>query len=138
MIFKSLLFNFLIHKTINPELENTKMKLKTLVFCGLIGLTLIGCGKPLPNEKMDYAGTWASADSRVNIVITPEGRVEYSNQQPGKTSSVSAPLTEFEGENFKAGLGPFTTEFKVTQAPKQDSQGNWFMVVDGYTLAKHQ
>ena len=74
----------------------------------------------------------------MNITITPEGRVEYSNEQPGKSSSVSAPIKSFDGDNFDAGIGPLSTEFKVTQPPKQDAQGNWFMIIDGHTLAKVQ
>lgn len=114
------------------------MKLKNLALSGLLAISLVGCAKPLPAEKVAYAGTWTSADSRVNITITPEGRVEYSNKQPGKSSSVSAPIKSFNGDNFDAGIGPLTTAFKVNQPPKQDQQGNWFMIIDGHTLAKVQ
>lgn len=112
------------------------MKLRNLAIAGLLSLSLIGCAKPLPAEKIAYAGTWTSADSRVTITISPEGRVEYSNEQPGKSSSVSAPIKSFDGDSFDAGIGPLSTEFKVTQPPKQDDQGNWFMIIDGHTLAK--
>ena len=114
------------------------LKLRNLALGAVLAIALVGCAKPLPAEKIAYAGTWTSADSRVNITITPEGRVEYSNEQPGKSSSVSAPIKSFDGDNFDAGIGPLSTEFKVTQPPKQDAQGNWFMIIDGHTLAKVQ
>ena len=114
------------------------MKLRNLALGAVLAIALVACAKPLPAEKIAYAGTWTSADSRVNITITPEGRVEYSNEQPGKSSSVSAPFKSFDGDNFDAGIGPLSTEFKVTQPPKQDAQGNWFMIIDGHTLAKVQ
>lgn len=114
------------------------MNIKSLFACLILSLALVACSKPLPTDKSNYAGTWVSADSRVSIIITPEGRIEYSNQQPGKSTSVSSPIKSFNEQGFEAGVGPLTTEFKVTQAPTQDSQGNWFMVVDGYTLAKSE
>lgn len=114
------------------------MKFRNLALSGLLAITLIGCAKPLPADKISYAGTWNSVDNRVHLTITPEGRVEYNNVQPGKSSSVSAPIKSFNGDNFDAGIGPLSTEFKVNQPPKQDEQGNWFMIVDGHTLAKVQ
>ncbi len=104
----------------------------------VFSFSLLGCSQPLPVDKSEYAGTWISADSRVNMSITPEGRIEYNNEQSGKSTSVSAPIKSFHENGFDAGVGPFTTVFKVTQVPTQDSQGNWFMTVDGYTLAKTQ
>lgn len=112
------------------------MNYKAIFLCLLISTLLIACSKPLDSNKINYAGSWMSADSRVSLTITPEGRIEYSNQQPGKSSSLSAPIQSFNGDNFEAGVGPFSTEFKVTQVPTQDAQGNWYMIVDGYTLAK--
>lgn len=112
------------------------MKIRQWVLCSLLSIVLFGCSKPLPADKAHYAGQWISADSRVHMTITPEGRIEYSNEQPGKSSSVSAPIKSFEDDHFNAGIGPLSTEFKVNQPPQQDAQGNWFMIVDGYTLAK--
>lgn len=114
------------------------MYIKSWALCLVLSLALWGCAQPLPADKNQYAGTWISADSRVNLIITPEGRIEYSNQQPGKSTSVSSPIKSFSEQGFDAGIGPLTTTFKVTQAPTQDSQGNWFMIIDGYTLAKIQ
>ena len=99
-------------------------------------LFLIACAKPLPADKTHFAGQWQNDDGQVNLIITNEGRVEYSNQRPGKSTSVSAPITKFEGNNFKVGLGPLSTEFKVNQPPNQDAQGYWHMTVDGYELSK--
>lgn len=112
------------------------MKLKTLILSLFLSLALIACSKPLPTDKSDYAGHWLSVDSRVSLEITPEGRVEYSNAQPGKSTSLSSPIKAFNENGFDAGVGPFTTEFKVNQPPSQNAQGQWFMTVDGYSLAK--
>lgn len=101
-------------------------------------IMLVGCSKPLPTDKSSYAGHWLSADSRVSLEITPAGRVEYSNEQPGKSTSLSSPIKAFNENGFEAGFGPFGTEFKVSQPPSQDAQGHWFMIVDGYTLSKQE
>ncbi len=112
------------------------MKIKSILSTLCLSIFLSGCAKPLPADKSNFAGTWQSTDGRVNISITPEGRIEYSHEQPGKSTSLSLPIKDFQGDNFNAGVGPFTTEFKVTQPPVQDDQGNWSMVVDGYTIQK--
>lgn len=112
------------------------MKVFSLALCLILSLFLVACTQPLDDDKTHYVGSWMSADSSVTIVISPEGRIEYNNKQPRKSASLSAPIQSFQGDSFKAGIGPFSTEFKVTQAPTQDAQGNWFMVIDGYTLAK--
>lgn len=114
------------------------MYIKSWALCLILSFSLLGCSEPLPADKSQYAGTWISADSRINLVITPEGLIEYSNQQPGKSTSVSSPIKSFNEHGFEAGVGPLTTTFKVAQVPTQDSQGNWFMIVDGFTLAKTQ
>ncbi|AXQ23191.1 hypothetical protein BEN71_14400 [Acinetobacter wuhouensis] len=112
--------------------------LKKLIGLSLLSILLVACGKPLPTDKHSYSGTWQSEDGRVNLIITPEGRVEYSNKQPNSSSSVSAPITEFKGNNFSAGIGPLATEFKVEQAPLQTAEGTWTMTVDGHVLNKVQ
>ena len=74
----------------------------------------------------------------VNLIITPDGRVEYSNKQPNSSRSISAPINEFNGDSFSAGIEPLSTEFKVSQSPIQTSAGTWTMTVDGRELNKIQ
>lgn len=112
--------------------------LRNVIALTLLSTLLIACGKPLPTDKLNYSGTWLSDDGRINLTITPEGRVEYNNKQPNSSSSVSAPITEFKGNNFSAGIGPIATEFKVEQAPYQTADGTWTMTVDGRALNKIQ
>ena len=110
-------------------------KIKILIGVCLAFL-LTACSKPLPADKANFVGEWKNDNSHVNLSITPEGRVEYSNKQLGKSTSISAPIQEFEGYNFSVGLGPLSTKFKVSQPPTQDAQGNWHMTVEGYELSK--
>ena len=114
------------------------MNHKGLSLCLCLSTCLMACSKPLDADKIHYAGSWLSADSSVSLVISPEGHLEYHNQQQGKSTSLSAPIKSFETDRFKAGVRPFSTEFKVNQVPTQDAQGNWFMVVNGYILAKRR
>lgn len=115
--------------------EGIKM-LKKFIGLTLLSILLIACGKPLPTDKQNYLGTWQSDDGRVNLSINAEGRVEYENKQANSSSSVSAPITEFKGNNFSAGIGPLATEFKVSNPPQQTADGTWTMTVDGYVLNK--
>ena len=43
-------------------------------------------------------------------VITADGRCEYERRrQGGASTSISAPIQRFEGDNFVVGVGPFST-----------------------------
>ena len=103
--------------------------LKKLIGLGVISTLLVACSKPLPTDKQNYSGTWQSEDGSVNLMITPEGRVEYSNKQPNSSSSVSAPISKFEGNNFSAGIGPLSTEFKSFSSTATNCQ--WDVEHDG-------
>ncbi|WP_228133271.1 hypothetical protein [Acinetobacter sp. Ver3] len=114
------------------------MKMKKFLGIAILSLWLVACSKPLPEDKLDYVGHWISADSRVQLNITANGRIEYSNNQLSKKTAVSAPIKQFSDTGFETGLGPINTKFIVTRQPYKDAQGNWYMIVDGHTLAKLQ
>jgi len=92
-----------------------------------------GCSKPLPPDKMDYAGEWHGKG--MWLLITEEGSVAYKRRQGNSTTSVSAPIQRFEGASFYVGVGPLSTKFEVSKPPYKD--GNvWKMVVDGVELVR--
>jgi len=100
----------------------------------LIGLLLLaGCTRPVPPEKAAYIGQWQNES--VFLLITAEGRVEYRKVRGSTTTSLKAPIKEFVGDNFEAGLGPLSTTFVVSKPPHQE-RGVWLMVVDGEVLMK--
>lgn len=112
------------------------MKIKSYIGLCLIIAMLSACSSPLPSDKLNYAGKWISADSRVRLTISENGRVEYNNDQMHMKTAVSAPIKDFSKSGFATGLGPISTNFDVKTPPYQDNQGNWFMNVNGFTLAK--
>ncbi|WP_233998408.1 hypothetical protein [Pseudoalteromonas sp. T1lg48] len=71
----------------------------------------------------------------MRLLILADGTVDYKRLKNGGTTSINAPLQEFEGDDFVVGLGFFNTRFEVTQAPHQVN-GQWQMVVDGVLLTK--
>jgi len=100
----------------------------------LIGLLLTaGCTKPVPPDKASYIGQWQNES--VSLLITPEGRVEYRKVRGNTKTSLKAPIKEFVGDNFEAGLGPLATTFVVSKPPYQE-RGAWRMVVDGDVLTR--
>lgn len=107
---------------------------KKISFTILMSLLLTACSKPIPQDKLDFVGTWQSEDLNTTLVITEDGRLDYKNQEPNKSTSLDAPISEFNGTNFSAGVGPFTTEFIVSQAPTQNNDGSWSMIVDNKLL----
>ena len=107
------------------------MKAAILMFAA--ALLLAGCAEPIPPDKLAYAGEWR-ADS-VQLLITPEGRVEYLRQDGGSKVSVKAPIQRFEGDDFVVGVGPFNTKFVVSKPPHL-VEGQYRMVVDGVELTR--
>ena len=110
--------------------------MRKLAAAMLVAITalLAGCGEPIPFEKKDYAGDWRARDMR--LLITPDGRCEYKRRRDGGGStSISAPIQRFEGDNFVVGVGLFTTTFVVTQPPRLE-KGQWKMTVDGVELLR--
>jgi hypothetical protein len=96
-------------------------------------LALAACSKPIPPERSAYVGDWRAPQMR--LLITQGGRVEYERHEGSTSTKVSAPLQEFEGDNFTAGVGPMSTTFVVTAPPHRDGDKT-VMTVDGVQLEK--
>jgi hypothetical protein len=99
----------------------------------LLAVALSGCAKPLPAERLAYAGEWAG--EVMTLIIDADGRVEYHRNEGNRKSSVKAPLKEFQGDNFVVGVGFMSTTFIVSAAP-HEAGGEWKMTVDGVELTK--
>jgi len=100
-----------------------------VLFCAL----LFGCGQPVPTDKSTYIGNWRAEN--MTLSITADGQVKYKRVQDRGTTSIEAPLQGFDGDDFKVGVGLFTTTFKVSAPPQQGATG-WTMTVDGVELRK--
>ena len=100
----------------------------------LAALLLAGCSEPIPLDRMAYAGDWRGPDMR--LLITPDGRCEYSRRKEGgATSSIKAPIVRFDGDDFVVGVGVLTTTFVVSKPPRL-VEGQWRMTVDGVELIR--
>lgn len=98
-------------------------------------LLLAACAKPLPVDKAAYAGQWQDdqQDVDVRLWITKEGSLKYTWSKPGLNKNLEAPIQEFQGNNFVAGIGPLKTTFTVSEPPHRVGD-HWTMVVDGVRL----
>lgn len=97
-------------------------------------LLLSACkGQPLPADKADYAGHWRGGT--VNLVIYPEGRVEYVRQEGKSKVEISGPLQGFIDDDFVVGVMVVKTTFDV-QEPPHEVDGIWVMNVDGVELTR--
>ena len=99
----------------------------------LLSISLFGCGKQVPAERMSYVGEWQ--EKTMYLLITQDGSVRYKRLKGGVTRSIEMPLKGFDGHDFEAGIGPMTTTFVVSKPPYQDGE-KWKMVVDGVELTK--
>jgi len=92
-----------------------------------------GCGEAVPVDKAEYVGEWHGKD--MVLVITQDGNVRYRRRNGSSSTSISAPISRFEGASFWVGFGIFSTKFDVSKAPYRD--GNiWKMTVDGVDLVR--
>ena len=99
-------------------------------FSGLIG----GCNfVPVPEEKRAYIGTWEGVG--FHLAISDSGGVNYRRVNGNRSTTISGPLKNFEGDDFIVGMLFFTTTFEVHKPPYLDGD-DWFMVVDGVELRK--
>ena len=108
------------------------MKAGLLMLLGLV-LLLAGCARPLPQDRLEYAGLWQGKD--MVLQITADGRVSYRRQHGSASTSINAPLKAFVANGFVVGVGFMTTTFEVTQPPHQEN-GVWVMEVDGVRLQR--
>lgn len=99
----------------------------------LLVLLLNACGIPVPKDKSDYVGQWYGNSMTLNI--SADGSVDYERVKNGTTTSINAPIKQFEGDNFVVGIGAMTTTFEVAELPNLVG-GEWQMVVDGERLTK--
>ncbi len=106
--------------------------IKTLVLL-LLSISLVGCGKQVPAERMSYVGEWQ--EKTMYLLITQDGSIRYKRLKGGVTRSIEMPLKGFDGHDFEAGVGPMATTFVVSKPPYQDGE-KWKMVVDGVELTK--
>jgi hypothetical protein len=109
--------------------------LRYIAAIAVCALLLAGCAKPLPPEKLSYIGEWR--ERTMYLLITADGSVRYKRVKGNTTTSIDAPVKEFQGNNIVVGIGPFSTTFVVSETPHQDGQ-SWIMVVDGVRLVRTQ
>ena len=97
-------------------------------------LLLFGCqGQPVPVNKKDFVGYWYGTG--MSLLITSDGNLSYERKKDNMSTTVNAPIQEFDSDHFTAGVWIFTTEFKIDRAPYQDGDA-WRMVIDGVILTK--
>jgi hypothetical protein len=111
------------------------MRLLKLICVSVLLLILVACAKPVPPEKATYVGYWENR--AMSLLITQDGSVVYKRIKGGVTTSISAPLQGFHGNDFDVGLGSMKTTFVVT-APPHQVDGKWKMTVDGVELTKEE
>ncbi|MDX2219880.1 MAG: hypothetical protein SF172_12730 [Burkholderiales bacterium] len=94
---------------------------------------LAACSEPVPMTRTAYVGDWAGPDMRLSI--RTDGHVDYERKKPNGSSSISAPISKWDGHDFLVGVGIFSTRFVVSQPPIE-REGVWTMVVDGVPLRR--
>jgi hypothetical protein len=93
----------------------------------------LGCGKPVPPDKIEYVGEWSSPE--MYLLITADGSVRYQRLKGGMETSITGPLRGFEGNDFIVGLPLLSATFDVSTPPYEEN-GTWKIVVDGVLLER--
>lgn len=94
-----------------------------------MALMLTGCGGlgTIPADKQDYIGTWYG--QYIVLSISADAKVDYKYKKGNTSKSISAPILEFIGDDFKVGAFGIDTVFEVSTKPYLED-GIWKMVVD--------
>jgi hypothetical protein len=108
-------------------------KLVGAIVAMLATLVVAACAKPLPPDRLNYAGEWHGTDMALRI--TTGGSVEYKRRKGSSTTSINAPIKEFDGNDFIVGMAGMSTRFVVSVPPHQTADG-WAMTVDGVELQR--
>jgi len=98
-----------------------------------IALLLVGCSRPLPAERTDYAGDWQAENMRLQI--GSDGRVAYERVEGSNHKEVNAPLQSFAGDDLIVGVWFIRTTFKVSRPPHREGDA-WKMTVDDVELTR--
>ncbi|SHG41350.1 hypothetical protein [Massilia sp. CF038] len=113
------------------------MRLFRLLSVLLTVALLSACAKPLPPEQAAYAGTWSAQG--VTLAIAQEGTIAYRKVDKSggmnHSTSIDAPIKQFDADGFTVGVGPIETKFVVQHPPHKDGEV-WKMTVDGVELTK--
>ena len=99
----------------------------------IIFVILSGCGEPLSEDKLDYAGLWRGGNELIEI--NNDGSVSYAKVRLDNTETIEGPIKEFTDEGFIVGYLFLTTKFKVDKPPYQEN-GKWKMVLNGVEMTK--
>ncbi len=110
-----------------------KRFIKILILLSICSVLTACQGLPIPEEKKDYIGTWLG--DGMMLVITKDGGIQYERVSGKGTKKITAPLQEFQGDDFVAGVLFIKTTFHVKEKPFQDG-ATWKMVVDDVELTK--
>ena len=104
-----------------------------MIIAGVTGL-IGGCNSiPVPEDKKSYIGTWEGVG--FHLSISDNGGVDYRRVNGKRSTKISGPLKNFEGDDFIVGVLFFNTTFEVHKPPYLDGD-DWFMVIDGIELKK--
>ncbi|SPL68870.1 hypothetical protein [Acinetobacter stercoris] len=124
------------------------MKIRNLFFSALCTLLIVACTKTSPylQTNTDYIGQWENEVSILNI--NKNGEVKYSRQEKAETvsshddiktsesSSIKAPITEFDSSHFRVGGAEgIGQNFVINKAPYQEN-GQWKMVLNDEEYTK--
>jgi hypothetical protein len=92
-------------------------------------VALWGCGspepKPVPPPSAEYVGTWKSRDETVRLVLTADGRAQYTR---GKWTNTTL-VVQWSDQGFYLSDWPEPELHEVTVAP-HDQDGYLWMTVD--------
>jgi hypothetical protein len=109
------------------------MKVHRMLMALPIAAVLSACAQPVPPDKSNYVGEWASPNMALRI--TQDGNVRYARTKDGVNKTMNGPMKGFEGDSFVVGIGPMTSTFTVTAAPHKEG-GTWRMTVDGVEMTR--
>lgn len=122
-----------MQSVLNPARASAPLTLLRIACVLLLAALLSACGGPPPMTRTAYVGEWVGKDMR--LAIDAKGNVDYQRKKANGHSSISAPISKWEGDDFVVGVSVLSTRFVVSRPPSE-KEGVWTMVVDGVELKR--
>ncbi len=116
-----------------------KKALPLIVLCAAVFFLVQCSGVQVPPDKQRYVGVWETrhgSPTYMHLTISAGGNVKYKRVEPGRSSSITSPISSWNGNNFKVGISIASTEFVVQRTPYRGRDGRWHMMVDGVDLIR--
>jgi len=103
------------------------LRLRQGALACLFATATLGCGGPVPQDKLDYIGHWEGGGATLDIAA--DGGLSYRLIKGSSETEYQGPILEFRPDAIVIGIPVVNSTITVQQPPTLED-GEWSMVTD--------